>query len=100
MFIWRMPSNILVRSHDHIPDAREPTFPYEEDTCFNCGGEFLIEFGGAEFGFGREKCTICGGNGEVLVAYPTYNYYDWIQSGSDLPPCFFFPDGQINWRPQ
>lgn len=100
MLIWRMPSNVLVRSYSHVPILNEPAVNYDWDCCFNCGGTLLIEYGGAELGHNVIRCPICEGVGETLVAFPTINYYDWIVAPPPNVPIFLFPDEQINWHPQ
>ena len=99
MLIWRMPSNTLIRSRAHVPQLFEPDFPYEEDTCFNCGGTCFIEKGGSEFGHERVRCPVCGAVGETFVAYPPYDYYEWLELEVPGVDIMLFFDGQINWHP-
>lgn len=99
MLIWRFPSNILVRSRNHIPDFREPPAVYEEDTCFNCGGECFIEYGSAEFGLTTERCPVCLAVGETFIARPDYTYEEWFKPGEFNYPLYRIPDGQVNWKP-
>lgn len=97
MLVWRMPSNVLVRSRSHTPQLFEPVVSYEEDTCFNCGGSFLIESGSGEFGHSKQICPMCDGVGECFVAYPTYTFYEWVLAPPPNVVIFLLPDGQINW---
>lgn len=97
--IWRTPSNRLTRSKGYIPQFGEPNFPYEQDTCFNCGGTFLIEIGNAELGHESVVCPFCEGDGDADVAYPDYTYDDWVRLEIQNVAIFNLPDGQINWNP-
>lgn len=100
MHIWRMPSNVLVKSYNHQPQLGEPALAYDWDTCFNCGGTLFVERGSAELGHERVRCPICDGVGETLVAYPDFDYYEWLELDIPNVNIFLFPDGQINWLPQ
>lgn len=97
--IWRLESNVLVRSRSHIPQLFEPNVLYVEDTCFNCGGNSIVYTGNAEFGHDEALCQVCDGIGETFVGYPSYTYYEWLELEVPGVSIFGFPDALINWTP-
>lgn len=96
MLFWRTPSNVIIKSHFHVHQFQEPSPTFEWDTCFNCGGEFLIERGSFEFGFEKSRCQVCGGTGETLVGYPNITFLEWIRLDIRDVIVYGILDGQIN----
>jgi hypothetical protein len=99
VLIWRLESNVLIRSRNHVPQLFEPNVLYVEDCCFNCGGNAIVYTGNAEFGHDESVCRICEGIGECFVGYPSYTYYEWLELEVPGVVIFALSDVTINWTP-
>lgn len=90
---------MVSKSFGHIPNFLEPQPTYEEDNCWNCGGELFIEFPSGQTAFNSERCPMCGGTGYLLSGTMPINFDDWLDNRLDLPLVHYLSDATINWKP-
>jgi|SRR5687768_8112204 len=73
------------RSFGHIPKAWESYLQFEEASCWNCGGEFLVERKHPDAYFVYEKCGCCEGIGVIQTTTTTIPFdVNWV-----LFPVFY-----------
>ena len=89
----------MSKSFNHIPSFLDPVLVYEEDNCWNCGGELLIEYPSGETAFETEVCPMCGGTGYLMSGVMPNNLFEWVIDRPRQPVIYSLPDAEINWKP-
>lgn len=93
--VYETVTQYFVKNFTHTPKLWESYYPFEEGNCWNCGGEFLVEFRN-EFGyFSKIPCFFCSAGGVTLWSvFPVQFQPGWV-TDPDYNNIFYLA-GQSN----
>lgn len=77
--VYDTATQYFIKNFNHVPRTWESFYPFEEGNCWNCGGEFFVEYRN-EFGyFTKTPCFFCLKRGVTLwTVFPVQFQPSWV----------------------